>query len=99
MKLMIIRIVSMHFTEDGVEKFLEIFQTHKHSAIRNVEGCSHLQLLKDVNDPLCLYHAKSLGKSRRPGRITENQNYLTVSGAGLKGCSQGVHRHFRWRNL
>ena len=47
---MIIRIVRMHFTKDGVEKFLEIFQAHK-VAIRNVPGCSHLQLLKEVHDP------------------------------------------------
>ena len=44
---MIIRIVRMHFTEAGVEEFLEIFNAHK-SAIRNFEGCSHLQLLKDL---------------------------------------------------
>ena len=48
---MIIRIVRMHFTEAGVEEFLQIFDRHK-EAIRNVEGCSHLQLLKDADDPL-----------------------------------------------
>jgi heme oxygenase (mycobilin-producing) len=49
---MLIRIVRMHFTEAGVEEFLEIFETNKLS-IRNFPGCSHLQLLKDVDDPLC----------------------------------------------
>ena len=48
---MIIRIVRMHFTEAGVEEFLQIFNQHK-EAIRNVQGCTHLQLLKDVDDPL-----------------------------------------------
>ncbi|MBL7845338.1 MAG: antibiotic biosynthesis monooxygenase [Cyclobacteriaceae bacterium] len=47
---MLIRIVRMHFTEAGVEEFLQIFNQHK-EAIRNMEGCSHLQLLKDLNDP------------------------------------------------
>ena len=47
---MIIRIVRMHFREDTTEKFLEIFQKHK-VAIRNVEGCVSLELLKDVNHP------------------------------------------------
>lgn len=47
---MIIRIVRMHFTEAGVEEFLAIFNQNK-TAIRNVEGCRHLELLKDVNDP------------------------------------------------
>lgn len=42
----------MHFTEAGVDEFLEIFNTNK-AAIRNFEGCSHLQLLKDLNDPYC----------------------------------------------
>jgi len=42
----------MHFTEAGVEEFLEIFNQHK-DAIRNFPGCSHLQLLKDAEDPLC----------------------------------------------
>lgn len=49
---MIIRIVRMHFTQAGVEEFLEIF-THNKEAIRNFSGCSHLQLLKDPDDPTC----------------------------------------------
>ena len=47
---MLIRIVRMHFTEAGVDEFLEIFDTNK-VAIRNFEGCSHLQLLRDKDDP------------------------------------------------
>jgi len=46
---MIIRIVRMHFTEAGVEEFLQIFNKNK-EAIRNFPGCSHLQLLKDSDD-------------------------------------------------
>ena len=49
---MLIRIVRMHFTEAGVEEFLDIFNDNK-IAIRNFPGCSHLQLLKDADDPLC----------------------------------------------
>jgi quinol monooxygenase YgiN len=40
----------MHFKEDSVETFLEIFQKHK-GAIRKVKGCTHLELMKDVNHP------------------------------------------------
>jgi heme oxygenase (mycobilin-producing) len=47
---MIIRIVRMHFTDAGVDEFLQIFNENK-TAIRNFSGCSHLQLLKDFNDP------------------------------------------------
>jgi len=60
---MIVRIVRMHFREDSAEKFLEIFQAHK-VAIRNVEGCIRLELLKDVNSPLVfttLSHWKNAG--------------------------------------
>jgi heme-degrading monooxygenase HmoA len=39
----------MHFTEAGVEEFLEIFHRNK-IAIRNFPGCTHLQLLKDAED-------------------------------------------------
>ena len=42
----------MHFIESGVEEFLGIFEQHK-IAIRNFTGCSHLQLLRDKDDPLC----------------------------------------------
>jgi quinol monooxygenase YgiN len=46
---MLIRIVRMHFTESGVEEFLKIFNKNK-EAIRNFSGCTHLQLLKDLDD-------------------------------------------------
>ncbi|MEK6780581.1 MAG: antibiotic biosynthesis monooxygenase family protein [Bacteroidota bacterium] len=49
---MLIRIVRMHFTKAGVEEFLEIFEANK-TSIRNFLGCTHLQLLKDADDPLC----------------------------------------------
>ena len=42
----------MHFTEAGVDEFLEIFNENK-EAIRNFPGCSHLQLLKDADDNTC----------------------------------------------
>lgn len=39
----------MHFTEAGVQEFLEIFNANK-IAIRNFPGCTHLELLKDAED-------------------------------------------------
>lgn len=47
---MIIRIVRMHFTEAGVAPFLAVFEKNK-LAIRNFEGCIHLELLRDAHDP------------------------------------------------
>lgn len=46
---MIVRIVRMHFTEEGVEKFLTIFQANR-DAIRNFQGCTHLELLRDLHN-------------------------------------------------
>jgi quinol monooxygenase YgiN len=48
---MIIRIVRMHFTEAGVNEFLDIFNANR-SAIANFEGCTHLDLLIDLDDDL-----------------------------------------------
>ncbi len=41
----------MHFKEENLDQFLEIFGKHK-NAIRNVRGCTHLELLKDASHPL-----------------------------------------------
>ena len=47
---MIVRIVRMHIASDQVDEFVDIFNRTK-DAIRNVEGCSHLELFQDVDDP------------------------------------------------
>jgi heme-degrading monooxygenase HmoA len=47
---MIIRIVKMAFDPDKVNDFLEIFNSSK-QYIRNFKGCSHLELLNDINSP------------------------------------------------
>lgn len=47
----------MHFTEAGVDEFLDIFN-HNKNAIRNFPGCSHLELLKDIEDP-CVFSTLS----------------------------------------
>jgi len=45
-----IRIVSMHFKESECEVFLELFRTVE-ANIRSFPGCSHLELLRDIEDP------------------------------------------------
>lgn len=47
--IMIIRIVRMHFTQTGVDEFLRIFRANE-QAIRNFDGCMHLELLRDLKD-------------------------------------------------
>jgi autoinducer 2-degrading protein len=47
---MIIRIVKMTFEPEKVNEFLEIFESSK-QFIRAMQGCSHLELLNDINSP------------------------------------------------
>ncbi|RQO29644.1 antibiotic biosynthesis monooxygenase [Taibaiella sp. KBW10] len=44
---MIIRIVKMTFLPEGIPDFLSLFEARK-SQIRSQEGCTHLELLKDL---------------------------------------------------
>ena len=47
---MVIRVVKMTFKSEHVKAFLEIFETHK-NAIADQPGCTHLDLLHDINNP------------------------------------------------
>ena len=47
---MIIRIVKMTFATEKVADFEKLFEETK-ERIRHFEGCLHLQLLNDVNNP------------------------------------------------
>ena len=47
---MIVRIVKMTFLPEKVEQFLEVFDAYK-EYIRKQEGCTHLDLLKDIKSP------------------------------------------------
>ena len=46
---MIIRIVKMTFLPEKVTDFITVFESVKNK-IRNFEGCTHLDLLNDIND-------------------------------------------------
>jgi quinol monooxygenase YgiN len=47
---MILRIVKMTFDPSRTKDFLEVFDASS-TYIRNFEGCSHLELLKDTHAP------------------------------------------------
>lgn len=53
----------MSFEEDKINLFLENFNTNKEK-IRNFEGCSLLQLLRDKNNP-SLFFTYSYWKSEK----------------------------------
>jgi quinol monooxygenase YgiN len=60
---MLIRIVRMHFTEAGVEEFLQIFNAHKQQ-IRHFPGCTRLELLKDADNPAVYTTLSHWGESK-----------------------------------
>ena len=47
---MVTRIVKMTFRTDSSDQFLSIFEQYK-TRIRSAEGCTHLSLLRDINNP------------------------------------------------
>lgn len=51
---MIIRIVKMTFQQEKVSEFLSVFNESK-TFIRNMPGCSHLELLNDINSPTIFF--------------------------------------------
>ncbi len=50
----ILRIVRLSFDESKTNEFIDIFQSTK-SQIRSFEGCTHLELMKDLNYPNVFY--------------------------------------------
>ena len=51
---MITRIVKMTFLKGKEKNFLEIFRENENT-IRNFEGCSHLELWNDINEPAVFF--------------------------------------------
>jgi heme-degrading monooxygenase HmoA len=47
---MIIRVVKMIFKEDEIASFQKLFEERK-ALIRNFDGCTHLELWQDKNQP------------------------------------------------
>ena len=47
---MIVRVVKMTFKADKIEEFLDTFEKQK-SFIKDFDGCTHLELLRDKNNP------------------------------------------------
>lgn len=48
------RIVKMTFVPEKIPAFLEIFAASR-DKIRNFEGCTHLELLRDAHEPNIIY--------------------------------------------
>lgn len=76
---MIIRIVRMHFTDPGVDEFLEIFNANR-EAIRNFEGCTHLELLRDLDDELVYTTLSHWTDTESLERYRKSQLFASVWG-------------------
>ena len=76
---MIIRIVRMHFTEAGVDEFLEIFNANR-EAIRNFEGCTHLELLRDLDDELTYTTISDWNDTESLDRYRKSELFASVWG-------------------
>jgi heme-degrading monooxygenase HmoA len=55
---MITRVVKMIFRKEEVLSFQQLFEERKH-LIRGFEGCTHLELWQDNNDP-CIFFTYSI---------------------------------------
>lgn len=55
-----IRIVKMTFKASAIETFQSTFEEYKEK-IRSVEGCEHLELLQDIDNP-CIFFTYSFWK-------------------------------------
>ena len=58
---MIKRIVKLTFKEEHLETFVTLFDQVKNN-IRNFDGCTHLELWQDVNNP-CIFFTYSFWES------------------------------------
>ncbi len=67
---MLVRIVRMTFKPEAVSDFLTLFDQVK-SQIRHFEGCQHLELLRDFDNP-SIYHTYSVWKD---GESLENYRH------------------------
>ncbi len=80
-----IRIVKMEFEPSEIETFLSYFQTIKEK-VRGQEGCSHLELLQDLNTPNILFTYS----------IWEDESYLNKyrDSAFFKEVWSNTKKHF-----
>jgi heme oxygenase (mycobilin-producing) len=76
---MLIRIVRMHFTESGVDEFLAIFN-HNKKQIRDFPGCTHLELLRDSEDPSIFFTLSHWDNHASLERYRQSELFNTVWG-------------------
>jgi len=79
---MIVRIVKMTFEPNLVEEFLKVFEISKEK-IRSFEGCTHLELMNDVNHSN-IYFTYSYWRSEDMLDTYRNSDLFTATWAKTK---------------
>jgi heme-degrading monooxygenase HmoA len=79
---MIKRIVKMSFKPESIEIFKTIFETNW-QRIKSFEGCTHVELLQDENDP-SIFFTYSLWQSEEHLNLYRNSDLFNNVWAGTK---------------
>lgn len=79
---MIKRIVKMSFKPESIEIFKTIFETNW-QRIKSFEGCTHVELLQDENDP-SIFFTYSLWQSEEHLNVYRNSDLFKNVWAGTK---------------
>lgn len=74
---MIVRIVKMTFSPDGIQEFLQLFNESK-QLIRHFEGCSQLDLLNDQNDPSIFFTYSVWDTEEHLNKYRNSELFLSV---------------------
>jgi quinol monooxygenase YgiN len=74
---MIIRIVKMTFVTEKREEFVKVFNASK-ELIRNFEGCKHLKLLNDQNNPSIFFTYSIWGSEINLERYRNSELFKTT---------------------
>lgn len=74
---MIVRIVKMTFSPDGIQEFLQLFNESKH-LIRHFDGCSQLDLLNDQSDPSIFFTYSVWDTEEHLNKYRNSQLFLSV---------------------
>ena len=74
---MIRRIVKMTFHPEKVDTFLKVYKANWHK-IRNFEGCTHMELLQDENDPSVFFTFTIWESNEHLTRYRKSEVFATI---------------------
>lgn len=81
--MQIIRIVKLTFIPEKVNSFLAIFEKSK-DLIQNFEGCTHLELLNDVNEKNVFFTYSHWDSEEHLNKYRQSELFKNVWGEASK---------------